>query len=310
MKMLKIAFFVCISAINGLAQSQPARISGQERIADSLKDEGDIPGAIAVYRKIYLINPKDYKNTYNYARALSVGKMKDSCFRYLNIVVKMDTSLAALIEPDFITARKDKRWQKFEDDLISMLNIKYKKPFNDIEYAKKLWKLRAFDQAYFTQVGIAGKKIGMKSSVVEALWDFKFMIQERNQEELGKLIDEKGWPKIKDVGEEAAMASYLIVMHSNDGLQKKYLSVIKQCCEENELSWQRYAAIYDRALYNENKPQKYGTHTRYNEKTGKEELYPLENEEKVNEWRKEIGLQPIEEYLKQFNIQYHPNISK
>jgi hypothetical protein len=70
----------------------------------------------------------------------------------------MDTSLAALIEPDFLTARKDKRWQEFEDDLISMLNIKYKKPFNDIEYAKKLWKLRAFDQAYFTQVGIAGKK--------------------------------------------------------------------------------------------------------------------------------------------------------
>jgi hypothetical protein len=150
----------------------------------------------------------------------------------------------------------------------------------------------------------------MKSSVVEALWDFKFMIQERNQEELEKLIDEKGWPKIKDVGEEAAMASYLVVMHSNDGLQKKYLPAIKQCYEENELSWQRYAAIYDRALYNENKPQKYGTHTRYNERTGKEELCPLENEEKVNEWRKEIGLQPIEEYLKQFNIQYHPNIIK
>jgi hypothetical protein len=305
MKSLKSILIVCISSISAVAISQPPP-PGPRSTADSLIDEGNIVGAVAEYRKIYKSNPKDQRNVYNYSCALSVGKQVDSCFKYLFIAAEMDTSIAALIEPDLLTARKDNRWQDFENYLISMLNRKFHNPFPDIEYAKKLWKLRALDQAYFTQIGIAGRKSGMKSSVVEALWDFKFMIQERNQEELGKLIAAKGWPHIADVGSEAAMAAYLTVMHSNDGLQKKYLPAIKKICEENELGWERYARMYDRSLYNENKPQKYGTHTRYNEKTNSEELYPLEDETKVDEWRKELGLEPLAEYLAQSNIKYQP----
>ena len=64
-------------------------------------------------------------------------------------------------------------------------------------------------QAFFREIGIAGRKVGMKSTVVEALWKFKFMIQERNQEELNRLVDSKGWPRVGVVGREAAMAAYL-----------------------------------------------------------------------------------------------------
>jgi hypothetical protein len=92
----------------------------------------------------------------------------------------------------------------------------------------------------------------------------------------------------------------------NDGSQKKYLPMIRKSCEANELPWQRYANIYDRCLFNENKPQKYGTHTRYNEQTKREELYPLEDESKVDEWRKELGLEPLSDYLARFNIKFQP----
>ncbi len=230
---------------------------------ESLREQGDIPGAIAEFEKVYL-------------------------------------------EPDLVTARGDKRWGEFEDRLIATLNAKLNQPFKDVEYAKALWKLRAWDQAFFREVGIAGRKIGMKSSVVEALWQFKFMVQEKNERELVRLIDNKGWPRVGRVGAEAAMATYLVAMHSHTGLQKKYLTTIKKICEEKELPWERYALIYDRSLFNENKPQRFGTHTKYNERTKAEELYPLEDESKVNEWRKELGLPPLEEYLKQFNITFQP----
>jgi hypothetical protein len=305
MKSLKTILIVSVSSISSIAISQPPP-PGPGSKADSLINEANIVGAVAEYRKIYKADPKDQRNVYNYACAFSVGKKVDSCFKYLEIAVRMDTSIAALIEPDLLTIRKDTRWQDFENNLVSMLNRKFHNPYPDIEYAKKLWKLRALDQAYFTQIGIAGRKTGMKSSVVEALWDFKFMIQERNQEELGKLIAAKGWPRVADVGSDAAMAAYLTVMHSNDGMQKEYLPVIKKICEEKELSWERYAMMYDRSLYNENKPQKYGTHTRYNEKTDSAELYPLEDETKVDEWRKELGLEPLAEYMARFNIKYQP----
>jgi hypothetical protein len=273
-------------------------------------NEGNIPEAIIEYKKLYRLNPKDKSIVYSYACALSVDnsviKQLDSCFKYLNIAIELDTSVTALTDPDLIPAREDKKWDDFENRLFSMLNIKYKNPYKDIEYAKALFKLGAYDQAYFNEIGIAFRKFGMRSSVASALWRLKFMIQEKNQKELEQLVAAKGWPRIGEVGSEAAMAAYLVAMHTNDGSQKKYLPMIKQKCEENELPWQRYANIYDRCLFNENKPQKYGTHTRFNEQTKSEELYPLENETKVDEWRKELGLEPLAEYLARFNIKFQP----
>ena len=303
MNTLKLSLIGCVIAFSEIAVSQPVIQSGQS-VADSLRNEGDIPGALAEYKKVCFQDPKNQSNVYNYACALSVNRQIDSAFKYLYIAVEMDTSIASLIDPDFLTIREDRHWPGFENHMVSMLNIKFKKPYSDIEYAKSLWKLLALDQAYFNEIGIAGRKIGMKSSVVEALWKFKFMIQINSQKELEKLIALKGWPKIKEVGSEAAMGAYLVAIHSNDGSQKKYLPVIKQRCEENELCWQRYANIYDRCCVNDHKPQRYGTHLRYNESTKSEELYPLEDETNVDAWRKELGLEPLAEYLAKFNIKF------
>ncbi|MBN1791962.1 MAG: hypothetical protein JW830_15805 [Bacteroidales bacterium] len=300
---------VCLAFLCKNAISQPPA-PNQMNKADSLMNEGNVPAAIAEYKSLYSLNPSDRQIVYNYACALSVDnsviRMFDSCFKYLNIAIELDTSVKALMEPKLIPAREDKDWDAFENRLISMLNIKFNNPYRDIEYAKALWRLGAYDQAYFNEIGIAGKKFGMRSSVASALWKFKFMIQERSQKELEQLVAAKGWPTIRQVGGEAAMSAYLVAMHTRDGSQKKYLPMIKQRCEENELPWQRYANIYDRCLYNENKPQKYGTHTRFNEQTKSEELYPLEDETKVDEWRKELGLEPLADYLSKNNIKYQP----
>lgn len=309
MKPSVFLLIVSLSFVCNYAISQPVA-PNQRNKADSLMNEGNVPGAITEFKKLYILNPKDKRIVYNYVCALSIDnsviRQFDSCFKYLNIAVELDTSLSALIDPNLIPAREDKKWAIFENRLISMLNIKYNNPYKDIEYAKALWRLGAADQAYFNEIGVAGRKLGMRSSVASALWRFKFLIQENSQKELEKLVAAKGWPKAKEVGKEAAMCAYLVAMHTNDGSQKKYLPLIKQSCESGELPWQRYANIYDRCLFNDNKPQKYGTHTKFNEQTKSEELYPLEDETKVDEWRKELGLEPLADYLAKLNIKYTP----
>lgn len=306
MKKPLLSSLLCLLVFCSFGLSQPAPPPGPRSPGQLLRDDGDIPGAIAEFERVYAQNPGDRKNVYDLARALSINRQLDKCFEYLAVAVKMEPSLAPLIDPDLVTARGDKRWGAFEDALVATLNANSGHAFKDVEYAKALWKLRAWDQAFFLEVGIAGRKIGLKSSVVEALWAFKFMVQKRNQAELAELVAKKGWPRVASVGAEAAMGAYLVAMHSNDGAQKEYLADIKKACQAGELPWVRYANIYDRALFNENKPQKYGTHTRYNELTKKEELYPLEDESKVDEWRNELGLPPLEEYLKSLNIVYRP----
>jgi hypothetical protein len=47
-----------------------------------------------------------------------------------------------------------------------------------------------------------------------------------------------------------------------------------------------------------------------NRATGESLLYPLEDETKVDEWRKETGLEPLKDYLKRTNIKYVPSTQK
>lgn len=64
--------------------------------------------------------------------------------------------------------------------------------------------------------------------------------------------------------------------------------------------------MYDRIQTNENKPQKYGSQIKYNEATKSYELFPLLDETKVDEWRKEIGMRPLSEYVARWNIKFEP----
>ncbi|MGE5419761.1 MAG: tetratricopeptide repeat protein [Chloroflexota bacterium] len=277
---------------------------------DSLYAEGNIPEAIAEYRKLLAYEPDNAGFSYNLACAYSIDnsiiRQFDSCFKYLNIAVTLDTSFNALTDPSLLSAREDQKWKVFEERLVSMLNVKFRNQIKDIEFAKALWRLSANDQAFFNEIMIAGRKLAMRSSVTSALWRAKLIVSEKNQQELAALLEARGWPRVGNVGREAAMAAYLVVQHSNGSMQKKYLPDVKKMCEEKELQWERYAMMYDRMCTNERIPQRYGTHTVYNEKTGKTELYPLEDPSKTDQWRKEAGLEPLADYLAKNGIVYAP----
>jgi len=276
----------------------------------ALRAEGDIPGAIAAFEKRYREDPGDRKNLLELAGALSINRRLDDCFRYLALAVRDAPAVAPLIDPDLVTAREDPRWEAFEEALVARINAVPDPPIRDVAFARALFRLAAWDQAFFQEVGIAARKTGTKSSVVEAIWKLKFLVQKRSQVELEALVAQKGWPRAAQVGREAAMGAYLVAMHSSDGAQKKYLPAVKAVCEAGELPWVRYANMYDRSLFNEGLPQRYGTHTRFNERTKSEELYPLEDESRVDGWRKEVGLPPLREALAPLGIAFEPGRKK
>ena len=288
-----------------LGFSQPG-ITFTQSTADSLRHEGNISAAVEEFKKLYANDPKNQGNIYNYACALSVTGQKDSAFKYLYLATERDTTNMALTDPDFIPLKEDKRWNVFESKLASMISIKYKFVYKDLVYAKTLWRMGALDQAYYSDIEIAEKKIGRNSTVVRALWDLKEMINNKNQRDLEVLIEQKGWPKISDVGGTASNMAFLIIQHSDLNKQKKYLPTIEKLCKEKEASWQSYALMYDRIQVGENKPQKYGSQVTYNEQTKAYELFPLEDDTKVEQWRKEIGMIPLTDYVARWSIKFEP----
>jgi len=308
-----ILFLLGISA---LAESQlplppppppPPSGSGEINKADSLVNEGDIQGAIAEYKKMYSLNPDDARTAYNYACVLSRGSQIDSAFRYLKLAVRLNPSATPLTDPDLLNLREDKRWADFENNLIPILNRKNGNAIKDIDYAKSLWRLLCMDQYCFYETGIAARKLGPGSPVVAALRRLQTMINDNNLKELESLLSQKGWPRRSEVGPEAAGAAFFVLQHSNALAQQKYISMFEKCCRENEGSWQQYALMFDRMRMNQNKPQRFGTHTYLDPRAGSpNELYPLEDDSKVDEWRKEIGLEPLKDYLTRTNIKYQP----
>lgn len=123
----------------------------------------------------------------------------------------------------------------------------------------------------------------------------------RNQELVISIIEKCGMPTLKDVDQRRMDAIWLGLQHSTKEIRKKYFPQVQKAVKNGDLSKGQYALMKDRMLMDEGKPQIYGSQI----ENGK--LYELENPKTVNERRKEMGMEPIEDYLKHFNIQFNPN---
>lgn len=309
MKTLKLIAILTLLSQTLFSQAPPPPppplLAGEVSKADSLFNEGNIKEAVAEYKKMYNLNRGDGKNIYNYACALSRNGQIDSAFKYLNIYVNIEPGTGPLTDPDLLALREDKRWAGFEDKLIALINAKSENQIIDVDYAKALWRLLCMDQYCFYETAIAVKNLGPRSPVVLALRRLQNMQNQKNLEELELLLQEKGWPKRSQVGPAAAGAAFFVIQHSNGEAQQKYISMFEIRCRENEADCNQYALMFDRMRMNQNLPQRFGTHHYLDPAAGKtDELYPLEDETKVDEWRKEIGLEPLREYLTRANIKY------
>lgn len=131
-------------------------------------------------------------------------------------------------------------------------------------------------------------------------------IDKKLLQQLAAIIAQHGWPTISLVGKEASQAAFLIIQHADLTEQKKYFPLLKEAADKNEARKSEVAMLEDRILMREGKKQIYGSQLRTNDATGKLELYPIEDEANVDKRRASVGLMPMKEYLKHFNLEYVP----
>jgi len=116
-----------------------------------------------------------------------------------------------------------------------------------------------------------------------------------NARELEEMINEHGWLGKSLVGEDGAEAAWLVAQHaiSLPAFSHKCLKLIEKAVAENEAEPYQFAYLNDRNCFFENRPQRFGTQSDWNE-AGKMEVWQLEDEAKVNDFRAEAGLKPLE----------------
>ncbi|MGB3546832.1 MAG: OmpA family protein [Saprospiraceae bacterium] len=125
------------------------------------------------------------------------------------------------------------------------------------------------------------------------------MIAERDERHLPvmcKWLDKYGWPDEAAVGDRAAKTPALILIHAEDTTaMQQHLPLLYKSARAGKADWAYYAMLADRLSVVKKQPQRYGTQFNVLE-DGTSARAELVNPALVNEWRREIGLEPLRGY--------------
>lgn len=121
-------------------------------------------------------------------------------------------------------------------------------------------------------------------------------VHNNNAAALNKIIDTIGYPTIDQVGKPASEAAWLIIQHSigQPAFMKKCVKLLAKAIAENKADPKNLAYLTDRIAVFEGKPQVYGTQFDW-DKNGVLRPNPFDNLTDVNQKRKSIGLNTLEE---------------
>ena len=122
----------------------------------------------------------------------------------------------------------------------------------------------------------------------------------KHRPELLRIYKKYGWPTWDLVGKQAGFQFWLLVQHQDLPLQRQMFPAMEQAVKAGQASAQNFALLYDNILVSEGKLQRWGNKVQPACQDGKPAIFPVEDPAGLNQRRKEIGLMPIEAYLKMF----------
>jgi len=159
------------------------------------------------------------------------------------------------------------------------------------------------DQAVRLKIDSLQKQFGWKSEQVQSLLKTMGTQDSINLIKIKNIIDTHGWVGPEEVGKQGSQTIFLVIQHADSLTQVTYFPVMQEAVKKGKAQPQSLALLEDRILTNQGKEQIYGSQVRINE-TGKYEFFPIKDEPNVNKRRASVGLQPLEEYAKFFDIRY------
>ncbi|NVK49562.1 MAG: hypothetical protein HWE09_07315 [Cyclobacteriaceae bacterium] len=123
-------------------------------------------------------------------------------------------------------------------------------------------------------------------------------LHNENTKELKLIMEKIGFPTFDKVGEEASNAAWLIIQHSigQPDFMKEAARLLEIAVNENKADPKCLAYLTDRIAVFEGRPQLYGTQFDWDQ-NGQMSPNKYDDLLKVNERRKAIGLNSIEEQI-------------
>ena len=295
-----ISLFVAFNAF-----SQDAEYSAFVTTADSLYRTQNYKESAIEYSKAFkTFGWKGYLvDRYNAACSWALANEVDSALFQLNIIAKKMNYKDyndIVTDPDLTSLHSDKRWNELLEQIKS--NKEKAEANLDKTLVATLDSIFNDDQNGRQQLKEVESNYGVDSKELKAHWK---MISEKDSINLIKvktILDTRGWLGEDVVGEQGNTTLFLVIQHSDIKTQEHYLPMMRQAVKNGKAKGSSLALLEDRVALRQGRMQIYGSQINRDIKTQSYYVSPLEDPDNVDKRRAEVGLQPLAEYLLNWNL--------
>jgi hypothetical protein len=145
------------------------------------------------------------------------------------------------------------------------------------------------------------KRFGQQSKEMQNLWWIIHKTDSVNLIKVTTVLDQFGWLGERELGQLGNAALFLVIQHSDLTTQQKYLPMMREAVKKGNAAASSLALLEDRVLMFQGKKQIYGSQIR-REGDGPYYVWDIEDPLNVDKRRAEMGLGPLDAYVKHWNI--------
>lgn len=239
---------------------------------------------------------------YNAGCSWALANQPDSAFRWLSLASGAGnyTNLKHITtDLDLNSLHNDERWSKIIE------TVKFNKEKAEANFDKDLVAILDTiydeDQKYRARSIEIEKTHSWDSDEVRSLWKTIHEKDSINLIKVRKILDERGWLGADIVGEKGNSALFLVIQHSDQETQEKYLPMMREAVKKGNAKASSLALLEDRVALGKGEKQIYGSQLMCFPNEGCS-LQPLADPDNVDKRRAEVGLGPIKDYVANWGI--------
>ncbi len=177
----------------------------------------------------------------------------------------------------------------------------------NLELMAELKEISRTDQLQRGEMRHVSDTYGWQSPQMDSLWTLQNESDRLNQIRIEEIIAEYGYPGNSLVGSSAGSTAFMVIQHSNQEMQEKYLPLLKEQANKGEVRWSSIALMIDRVLLGKGEKQIYGSQVHMDQETGEQYFGEIENPFKIDSIRSTVGLGSLQDYGDNWDIKWDPD---
>ncbi len=270
--------------------------------ADSLYRNKVYEKSVIKYKEAFKLEHKNANDFYNAGCSAALDGNKKMAFRWLNLALKNGWSNVKHLksDTDLTSLHEDKKWKKLVDEMQTIVDKReanYDKPLQNA-----LLAIYDEDQTIRREYISAQKLYGRESNQVDSLGKIMMIKDSVNLIKVKEILDKYGWVGTDKVGGQANQTLFLVIQHADLKTQQKYLPMMREAVKNKNAQSSALALLEDRVALGEGKRQIYGSQIGFDSDSNKSFVLPLDDPGNVDNRRAKVGLGPLADYVKKWNI--------